>query len=330
MNLLLISLAFATATRLITPAEDTAQVRRQDLMNKLRSGGYTVLLRHARTDYSVQETPGTIPAERSAQRNLSDDGIRDAALMGVVFRKYGVSFAEVISSPMYRTVETAEMAAGKPVTTMDLRVFPATPAQAALVAKAPKPGTNRLLVTHHFVIETHVPGVKPGDVAESEAAVVRHTQDGKLQLVGIIKLDDWKALANPGYGTTPTPPPSRASEPKLDARPVAFPDTRAGRTLRGYVAAFNSGNAGQMRAFIESSFVPSPERPTDERMKTFARLLEDYGTLQPVSVDSSSAERVTMGVTSKRGTLLVTLRLSPSDTMRVASLTFAVPGGGHP
>src|SRR5678816_1082176 len=95
----------ALAVHLATPAEDTAQARRLDIMNKLRSGGYSVLLRHARTDYSAQEPQGTVPAERSAQRNLSDDGIRDAALMGVVFRKYGISFAEIISSPMFRTVE---------------------------------------------------------------------------------------------------------------------------------------------------------------------------------------------------------------------------------
>jgi hypothetical protein len=118
--------------------------------------------------------------------------------MGVVFRKYGISFAEIISSPMFRTVETAEMAAGKPKTTMALRVIPSTPEQEALIKTAPKPGTNRLLVTHHFVIEKHVPGVKPGGVGESEAAVVSHAADGTIQLVGIIKLDDWKALANPG------------------------------------------------------------------------------------------------------------------------------------
>jgi phosphohistidine phosphatase SixA len=208
---LLVSLALAA--RLATPAEDTAQARRLDLMNKLRSGGYSVLLRHARTDYSVQEPQGTVPAERSAQRNLSDDGIRDAALMGVVFRKYGISFAEIISSPMFRTVETAEMAAGKPKTTMVLRVFPATPEQEALIRTAPKPGTNRLVVTHHFVIEKHVPGVKPGAVAEIEAAVVNHAAVGTPQLVGIIKLDDWKALANPGYGVAPTATPATSHNP---------------------------------------------------------------------------------------------------------------------
>ena len=126
---------------------DTSELRREELMTALRRGGYTVLLRHARTDRSFQEERSYVPKERSAQRNLTDDGIRDAALMGVVFRKYGITFAEVVSSPMYRTVETAEMAAGKPDTTMVLRTFPSTREQAALVANAPRPGTNRLLVT---------------------------------------------------------------------------------------------------------------------------------------------------------------------------------------
>ena len=224
--------SLALAAHIATPVEDTAKARREDLMAKLRTGGYSVLMRHARTDYSVQEPQGTIPAERSAQRNLSDDGIRDAALMGVVFRKYGISFAEIISSPMFRAVETAEMAAGKPKTTMALRVIPSTPEQEALIKTAPKPGTNRLLVTHHFVIEKHVPGVKPGGVGESEAAVVSHAADGTIQLVGIIKLDDWKALANPGSGVAPTaapaagvghgaPPPA----PKPSGLPAVIPNT---------------------------------------------------------------------------------------------------------
>ena len=131
-----------------------------------------------------------MPKERSAQRNLTDEGIRDAALMGVVFRKYGISFAEIISSPMYRTVETAEMAAGTPTKiTMDLRSIPSTVEQAALIKTPPKPGTNRLLITHHFVIETHVPGIKPGDIGESEAVVVRHV-NGTIELAGRITLED--------------------------------------------------------------------------------------------------------------------------------------------
>src|SRR5688572_24694139 len=106
-----------------------AELRREPLMDALKSGGYTVILRHARTDRSFNEVRDPVPVKREEQRNLNDDGIRDAALMGVVLRRYGIKFAEVISSPMYRCVETAEMAYGKPTsTTMDLRIFPSPPA----------------------------------------------------------------------------------------------------------------------------------------------------------------------------------------------------------
>ena len=77
---------------------------------------------------------------------------------------------------------------------MALRVFPSTAEQAALVSAPTPSGTNRLLVTHHFVIETHVPGIKPGDIGESEAVVVRPTANGKLELIGRITLSDWEAL----------------------------------------------------------------------------------------------------------------------------------------
>jgi phosphohistidine phosphatase SixA len=323
---LLASIAFAA--HIAIPAVDTAQARRESLMAKLRGGGYTVLLRHARTDYSVQEPQGTVPAERSAQRNLSDEGIRDAALMGVVFRKYDISFAEILASPMYRTIETAEMAAGKPKTTMALRAFPSTPEQAGLVKTAPRPGTNRLLVTHHFVIETHVPGVKPGDVGESEAAVVSHAPDGTPQLVGIIKLDDWRALANPGSatsraGASDAPALVVQAAPPTNIAFVAIPDTPAGRLARGYLAAYNSGDAKVMRAFIESTLVADPSRPIVERMKSYTKVFDDFGALRPVSVDSSTAASLTLGMQSKRGPMLLTLKASETDLARLASVSFA-------
>ena len=314
---------------------DSTELRREELMTALRRGGYTVLLRHARTDRSFQEERSYVPKDRSAQRNLTDDGIRDAALMGVVFRKYGIAFAEVISSPMFRTVETAEMAAGRPDTTMVLRTFPTTREQAALVATAPKPGTNRLLVTHHFVIEAHVPGISPGEIGESEAAVVRHTADGKVELTGRITLDDWRALANPHPATSHTPAPATvapAAHVALNGATTtaAIPDTHAGHLAREYIAAFNSGNSDTMRAFIESTMLPNPERPTAQRVESYAKLFEQHGPLSVHAVENSKATEVTLGVRSKRGSGRLTLRSSDAQPMRVESVTFAFMEGRHP
>ena len=336
---------------LATATSDSTELRREKLMEALRQGGYTVLLRHARTDRSFNEQRDPVPTERSEQRNLNDDGVRDAALMGVVFRKHGIQFAEIISSPMYRTVETAEYSVGKPTsTTMLLRLFPSTPEQAAFVMKAPKKGTNRLIVTHHFIIETHVPGIKPGDIAESEAAVVRHTADGKVELVGRITLADWGALASPdkanGASESAKPategshggalaalgrlvhgdPAAKASESKETAE---IPDSHAGHIAREYVAAFNTGSTDKMKAFIESWMIANPARTMDERLSTYTKLFEDHGPLSVTSVQVSQQLEVTLGMRSKRGNFRLTVKSTEEQPMRAASVTFALTEGAH-
>lgn len=333
------ALGFATATN------DSTELRREKLMEALRSGGYTVMLRHARTDRSFNEQRDPVPTARKDQRNLNDVGIRDAALMGVVFRKNGIQFAEIIASPMYRCVETAEYSVGKPTSiTMVLRTFPATPEQSALVMKAPERGTNRLVVTHHFVIETHVPGIKPGDVGESEAAVVRHKADGTIELAGRITLSDWQVLANP-EGAKPGPASGEATSdggvhgaalgriihraPDSDSKPVVVPDTHAGHVAKEYIGAFNTGSAEKMRAYIESWMVANPARPIEERLATYATLFAEHGPLSIVRVESSESLEVTLGMRSKRGNFRLTVKSSESQPMRAQSISFAAMEGAH-
>ena len=343
---LLSSLSFALG--FTTATIDSTELRREKLMDELRKGGFTVLLRHARTDRSFNEQRDPVPQARKDQRNLSDEGIKDAALMGVVFRKYGIQFGEIISSPMYRCVETAEYSVGKPTsTTMVLRMFPTTPEQAALVMQPPKRGTNRLIVTHHFVIEINVPGIKPGDVGESEAAVVRHTADGKIQLVGRITLDDWQKLANPEAArSAPAAAESKTDggvhggalaalgrlvhgSPDSNGKPVEVPDTHAGHVAKEYITAFNSGSADKMRAYIDAWMVANPARTMEERLSTYSRLFEDHGPLTIVKVDSSEALEVTLSMRSKRGNFRLTVKASEAQPMRAQSVTFTLMEGSH-
>ncbi len=337
------SLSFIAA--ITTATVDSTELRREELMAALRAGGYTVLLRHARTDRSFREEMGYVPSERSAQRNLTDDGIRDAALMGVVFRKHRIAFGGVLASPMYRTVETAELAAGPPATTMALRTFPPTAEQADLVATPPKPGTNRLLVTHHFVIEAHVPGIRPGDIAESEAVVVRHLSDGTVQLIGRILLDDWRVLADPGGAATMSAAGKASSgashgtaaaahlssqTPGISATKTGIPDTHVGHVAREYIAAFNSGSAEQMKAFFGSWMVVDSTRLVSERLGTYAKLFEDLGPLDVVNTLESGATELTLAVRSKkRGDIRVTVTTAEAQPMRATSVRLAFSGGTH-
>jgi phosphohistidine phosphatase SixA len=316
--------SFLLVTGLATGSTNRAELQREDLMEALRAGGYTIVLRHARTDRSVEEPRGTVPKERSDQRNLNAEGIRDAKLMGLVLRKYKIPIAEIVTSPMYRTVETAELAAGKPTsTTMALRVFPATPEQAAVVGEPVKPGSNRLIVTHHFVLETHIPGIKPGDIDEGEAAVIRSNGDGTIELVGRIKLADWQMLAaTTGNATT---------QPGVTANGSAqvVPNTPAAGIALAYVEAFNTGSTARMRSFIESNMQPNPNRTLDERVSSYEGLLRDHGHMTLDKGHEANGNEVILGMKSKRGSFRLIVKASETDPGRVASVSFAVTQGGH-
>ena len=319
------------------------ELRRTDLMAALRGGGYTIILRHARTDRAFAEVRDPVPTKREEQRNLTEEGVRDAILMGVVLKKYSIPIGEIVSSPMYRSIETAQYAAGKPTTvTMALRVFPSTPEQAALVAAAPKPGTNRLLVTHHFVIETHVPGIAPGDIGESEAAVVRTLPDGRVELVGRITIADWQALAGRTASSQAVKTASGLASNGASVAVVSgveyqntngiadptYPDTPVGRLASGYVTAFNSAMKDRMRDFIESHMVSNPQRTIEDRLESYERLLASMGTLTPVRRLSANDNEVVMEMKAKIGSVRLTVA-SSAEQGRIQSVTFAMPAGGH-
>jgi phosphohistidine phosphatase SixA len=328
--------AYAT----VANAQST-ELRGEELMKALRGGGYTILLRHARTDWSVKENVASIPVERSGQRNLSADGVRDAGLMGLVFKHYQIPIGEIVASPMFRARETAEYAAGTPTVSMALRVFPTTDETAALVAAAPKPGTNRLLVTHHFVIEKLVPGINPGDIAESEAAIVRPTGDGRVSLVGRIKLPDWEQLLGVApQSSAATPAGNAVSKQYVAAATVsqsassasaAIPDTPAGKLARMYLEAFNSPDSTRMRAFIEQHLLPNPTRTTEARMQSWRKTFETLGALTVAGVRSSSPNEIVLDVRSKGGDLVVTTTVSAEQPDRAASITISgTIQGAHP
>lgn len=327
------------------------ELRGEALMAELKKGGYTLVVRHARTDRTVptRETPGSVPPLRADQRNLTADGIGDVRLMQAAMQRHAIPISEVWTSPVYRCRETAD-AFGPPQASMALRVFPTTRETMALLAAVPKPGTNRVLVTHHFVLESLVPGIAVGDIGESEAAVIRPLSPSSVELAGRIELDDWKALA--GDWQVPQEPLRPATaftrhdlgvhadaarhhgrderhDPQTPhATAVAIPATPVGRLASGYLAAFNSGNAETMRAFIESSLVADPERPIAQRVASYRTLFHDHGTITITGIQRESDETLALLARSKRGNLIVTVTAS-HDPQRAQSVAIGVLQGGH-
>jgi phosphohistidine phosphatase SixA len=322
----------------LTPPND--RLTPDSMMVELRKGGYTIIWRHAATDYSTRDVPGAPPTDRSQQRNLTPQGAMDAEIIGRMLKLRGVPIGEVLASPMFRTRETAERAFGRTEVTMLLRQLEATPEQRAMLMAAPAKGTNRVLVTHHFIIERNAQGIRPGDVAEGEAAVVRANGD-VLETIAVFKMADWRRLAEatPGSGVTPnalaTPiqlgPPAGAPPagppappPSPSTTPLVLPEllqTPRNAIIANYLQTFNAGDATRMQAFFEQFSVPNPARTMAQRLESYARLRGDLGNLTITSAEAAGENQVAVkvaGSTGRSGTY--TFTLEPAAPGRIVSI----------
>jgi phosphohistidine phosphatase SixA len=338
-------LAHALFTVLVAATPPDSLLSADSLLVELRKGGYTILWRHTATDRTVREPMNYETTPRFQQRNLTDRGVADAKAVGLLFKSREIPIGEVLASPMFRTRETAEYAFGRVEATPILRQLDPSPEQRRLIAAEPAAGTNRVLVTHHFVIERNVPGIKPGQLVEGEAVVIRATRGDSVRTVGIFKMDDWQRLAGRldspaaatggghrapltiGHGAPPsTRPPSPATDGPL-VIPAAL-ETPRNAAIADYLRTFNTGDAARMRKFYERSVVPNPARTMDERMEVYDRLKGNLGTLSIVSVDTVEANRVVVTLQGSAGTpAIATFTVEAQAPHRLTTITFQVGGG---
>ena len=122
----------------------------------LQKGGQVVLVRHGLTTPGVGDPPGFRLGECATQRNLVDEGRREAQRLGEALRAHDVPVARVVASPWCRCIETARIAFGVEPATDDAlsNLFGNSTTRdrqvaqfRKLVAGAPRQG-NLFLVTH--------------------------------------------------------------------------------------------------------------------------------------------------------------------------------------
>lgn len=158
------------------------------LIADLRRGGYVIYLRHALT-VSAPEPEVRDLADCSWQRNLSDEGRRQAASVGHRLTDQDIPVAALEASPFCRTQQTAELAFGrKPAVNPDLLYHSTqTPEQFAaandkLKARlaAPLPaGANLVLVGHSPTMKE----AAAVELPEGQGAIVRPNGDGSFRVV---------------------------------------------------------------------------------------------------------------------------------------------------
>ncbi len=127
------------------------------LIAALRAGGVVAVMRHGITDRS-QADRGDL-ARREAQRNLSEAGRAQSVRTGRAIAALGIPLGEVLTSPVFRSLDTADLAFGpRRVVEPKLTADDYTPDAALLarriawlaarVRRASAPGVTDVLVGH--------------------------------------------------------------------------------------------------------------------------------------------------------------------------------------
>jgi len=171
-----------------------------EVLKLLGGGGYVIVFRHGATHADQADTDPLNLDNVAKQRQLSDKGRADATAVGEAFRGAAIPVGKSYSSRFYRDVETARLIGGKePQTTPDITeggqvVSPnentrRTQALRALVATAPAPGTNTLIVTHKPNILDAF-GKDWFEIKEGEASIFRPEGNG-YALVARVQISQW-------------------------------------------------------------------------------------------------------------------------------------------
>ena len=170
-----------------------AQSSAEVLVAAIQDGGKVIYLRHAATNQREVDT-GRL-GDRSGQRNLSADGIRQAERLGRALRALRVPLNEILASPVFRARDTAELAFGEDQikVTMDLvadeyagdHLKAMLEATKRLLRTLPGPGMNRVLVGHRTPLEIATGRMFPDSVLP-EGAMAVFLPSAIPQLLGTI------------------------------------------------------------------------------------------------------------------------------------------------
>jgi broad specificity phosphatase PhoE len=162
------------------------------LWELLGRGGQVILIRHATTTPGAGDPPGMRLDDCSTQRNLSDDGRREARRLGHAFETRKVRVDRVLSSPWCRCLETARLAFGTAEPWEPLsNLYGRSAARAGQVAKMQglvgesRAGGNLVLVSHGSTILA-LTGLGP---APGEMVIVTPQGGGRFVVAGRLTVD---------------------------------------------------------------------------------------------------------------------------------------------
>jgi broad specificity phosphatase PhoE len=197
------SLAQTTGTAVEAPGPTS-----EDILGKLRTGGYVIYLRHTQTDQSTKDGDLTNMSDCSKQRILSKEGREAATKLGETFKALKLPVATTLTSQFCRAKETAQLMGfdktteiadlnndgGEPGVSKDESERRAVALRKLLAAPA-TPGKNTLIVGHVPNIRAAA-GLDFANMKEGEFTVFAPKQgEPGFEAVGRIAPDAFHKLA---------------------------------------------------------------------------------------------------------------------------------------
>lgn len=165
-----------------------------DAWELLRQPGIAVFMRHSDAPGSGDfgDPPSFRLEDCATQRNLSEVGRAHARRTGEAFRKNGVAFDRLLTSPWCRCKETAALAMGKdaetfePLSNLVGRSENREPQVKALRAYLAGLGSGRALLVTHGIVIGALAGINP---ASGEMVIVKPGPGGEPKVVGRFKVE---------------------------------------------------------------------------------------------------------------------------------------------
>jgi phosphohistidine phosphatase SixA len=177
------------------------------VLGELRKGGYVIYFRHAPTDVEGPGDEGADMARCETQRNLTAEGRRQSTQTGEAFRALRIPVGTVVTSPVCRCKDTAQLAFGRFTVSDEIYVSVGadgaetrrlTNALRRMLSTRPAKGTNAVIVSHMSNLH-EAAGIWPKP--EGVAYVFRPLSNGDFEAIAMVAPEDWvkvAALRSPG------------------------------------------------------------------------------------------------------------------------------------
>jgi phosphohistidine phosphatase SixA len=165
----------------------------QDLIQRLQAGGHVLYIRHFQPNPNEADTDPLNLENVKAQRQLSDEGRKQATALGAVLRTLNIPVDRVVTSKFFRAYETGQLLrVGEVIPSIDISeggliTSPLENQRRAkvlrqLLSEIPPEGKNRVIVSHRLNLQDAA-GKEFGDTVEGEVVVFRPLPDGTFELV---------------------------------------------------------------------------------------------------------------------------------------------------